>query len=145
MQAKVMALEEDKARLESDKVLLQHRLAELQRLIFGAKSERFVRPELPGQLQLELEGLEEIATAHKKMVAAYERSERTEESRHQGRLPIPAHLERVEEVIEPEEDTTEMKHIGDEVSESLEYLPGKLWVRRIHKAPPPNPRPAAAP
>jgi transposase len=121
----------DYQKLESENAALKQRLAELQRLIFGAKSERFVPSTHPGQLQLELEGLEEIATAHKKMVAAHERAVRGEENRHQGRLPIPEHLERVEEVIEPEEDTTDMKHIGDEVTEVLEYRPGKLWVRRI--------------
>lgn len=121
----------DYQKLESENATLKHRLAELQRLLFGAKSERFVPTAIPGQLQLELEGLEEIATAHKKMVAAHERSERTEPGKHQGRLPIPEHLERVEEKIEPLEDTTDMKHIGDEVTETLEYEPGRLWVRRI--------------
>lgn len=121
----------DYQKLESENAALKQRLSELQRLLFGAKSERFVQAVNPGQLQLELEGLEEIAAAHKKMVSAYERSERAEGSKHQGRLPIPEHVERVEEVIEPEEDTTGMKHIGDEVSETLEYEPGRLWVRRI--------------
>lgn len=124
-------MEQEKARVESEREQLRHRLMELQRLLFGAKSERFVQAVNPGQLQLELEGLEEIAQAHKKMVSAYERSERTEASKHQGRLPIPEHLERVEEILEPAEDTTGMKHIGDEVTEVLEYEPGRLWVRRI--------------
>lgn len=46
-------------------------------------------------------------------------------------LPIPEHIERVDEIIEPQEDTTGMKHIGDEITEVFEYQPGKLWVRRI--------------
>jgi transposase len=122
----------DYQKLESEIVVLKHRVAELQRLLFGAKSERFVPSANPAQLQLELEGLEEIVAAHTKMVAAHERRvQREEEKKHPGRLPIPAHLERVEETLEPEEDTADMQHIGDEVTETLEYTPGKLWVRRI--------------
>jgi transposase len=122
----------DYQKLESEVASLKHRIAELQRMLFGVKSERFVPKVDPAQLQLELEGLEEVVEAHKTMVAAHERRARGEEDKkHPGRLPIPAHLEREEEVIEPEEDTTGMEHIGDEVTETLEYTPGKLWVRRI--------------
>ena len=46
-------------------------------------------------------------------------------------MAIPAHIPRVEEVIEPEEDVSGMKRIGDDVTEVLEYDPGKIWVRRI--------------
>jgi transposase len=60
---------------------------------------------------------------------------------HPGRLPIPEHLERVEIVLDiPEEDkicpeTGEpLKHIGWEVSEKLEYRPGRLVVN-VYKRP----------
>ena len=125
----------EKAALEqlyaTEKLHLKARIAELQRLMFGAKSERFIPAQTPpGQLQLELEGLEEVVTAHKRIVAEHERSVHKKPDHH-GRLPIPEHIERKEEILEPEEDTTGMKHIGDEVTEVLEYQPGKLWVRRI--------------
>jgi transposase len=37
----------------------------------------------------------------------------------------------VEEVIEPAEDVSGMKRIGEDVTEVLEYEPGRVWVRRI--------------
>jgi hypothetical protein len=69
----------EKAALEqlyaTEKLHLKARIAELQRLMFGAKSERFIPAQTPpGQLQLELEGLEEVVTAHKRIVAEHERS-----------------------------------------------------------------------
>ena len=69
----------DYQKLESEIVVLKHRVAELQRLLFGAKSERFIPSANPAQLQLELEGLEEIVAAHTKMVAAHERRVHGEE------------------------------------------------------------------
>ena len=107
----------EKAALEqlyaAEKLHLKARIAELQRLMFGAKSERFIPAQTPpGQLQLELEGLEEVVTAHKRIVAEHERSVHKKPDHH-GRLPIPEHIERKEEILEPEEDTTDMKHIGD--------------------------------
>ncbi|MBK8557060.1 MAG: hypothetical protein IPL65_15385 [Lewinellaceae bacterium] len=68
------------------------------------------------------------------MVSGYERSKAAPGKPHEGRLPIPAHLRRAEKVLEPAEDTTQMEHIGDEVSETLEYTPGELWVRVLYAA-----------
>lgn len=39
-------------------------------------------------------------------------------------------LPRKEIVIEPAEDTTGMKKIGEEITEELEYKPGSLYVNR---------------
>ncbi|MBW2742438.1 MAG: IS66 family transposase zinc-finger binding domain-containing protein [Deltaproteobacteria bacterium] len=62
-------------------------------------------------------------------------------SRHHGRVPIPEHLERVEILLDiPEEkkvcpETGEpLKVIAVEVSEKLEYRPGKLIVN-VYKRP----------
>ena len=46
------------------------------------------------------------------------------------------HLERRDEIIEPEEIPAGGKRIGEEVTELLEYKPGELYIRRL----PPLPR-----
>jgi len=47
------------------------------------------------------------------------------------RLPLPEHLRREEEVIEPEGVDDSWVRIGQEVTEVLEHKPGELYVRRI--------------
>jgi len=44
---------------------------------------------------------------------------------------LPCHLPRVKEVIEPKEVEEGAKKIGDEITEILEYTPGKIYVRQI--------------
>ena len=44
---------------------------------------------------------------------------------------LPAHLPREEEVIKPEGWVEGAKQLGQEVTELLEYIPGRLYVRRI--------------
>lgn len=41
------------------------------------------------------------------------------------------HLERRDEIIEPEEIPADSKRIGQEVTELLEYKPGELYIRRL--------------
>lgn len=108
---------------------VEAQLAWLQRQLFGAKSERFV-PAIPGQLSLPFEGEEPQVTQEtiKQVVGAHEREK--PKSKHQGREVIPAHLPRVTEVLEPQEDTSGMTRIGEDVTETLEADPGKIWVRR---------------
>jgi len=128
-------LVDEHRKLESEILALKQRLAWFERQLFGRKSERFVpSEEVPGQLNLEFDPghAQAVEESVRQMIAAHERRvPRKKENTHQGRLPIPAHLPRVEEVVEPEEDTSEMKRIGADVTEVLEYEPGKIWVRRI--------------
>lgn len=49
---------------------------------------------------------------------------------HPGRIPLPDHLPVEEIVLEPEEDTTGMKCIGKEVTDQLELVPAKLFIKR---------------
>lgn len=114
---------------------MKQRLAWFERMMFGQKSERFVPKEpLPGQLSMAFDPAlgQAVQESVSKLIAAHERkAPQPKENAHKGRLPIPEDLTRVEEVIQPEEDVSGMKHIGDDVTEVLEYEAGRIWVRRI--------------
>jgi transposase len=121
--------------------MLQHQVDQLLRRIYGRRSEKMD----PNQLIFDgmLEVLEnnhwspqegEAPPVQKKTIRKAKRS-------HPGRIPIPEHLERVEIVLDiPEQDKIcpetgqELKQIGWEVSEKLEYRPGKLIVN-VYKRP----------
>lgn len=125
----------DYQKLEAELLGLKQHLAWFERQLFGQKSERFVpTEEVAGQLMLafEAEQAQAVDESVRQIIEAHERKvPQKKENAHQGRWPIPASIPRIEEVIEPEEDTTGMKRIGDDVTEVLEYDPGKVWVRRI--------------
>ncbi|MCB9346401.1 MAG: hypothetical protein H6573_02680 [Lewinellaceae bacterium] len=125
----------DYQKLESELLELKQRLAWFERMMFGRKSERFVpAEEAEGQLRLAFapEQAQEVEASVKQLIAAHERNAPPKkENAHKGRQPIAPHLPRVTEVLEPEEDTSGMKCIGEDISEVLEYEPGKVWVRRI--------------
>lgn len=108
---------------------LRQELAELKRLIYGSKRERFVESTAPGQLSLLAD--EEVVAKVGVEKQTYQRAiSKPATSITPSRKLLPAHLPRVEVVLEPEEDTSAMKKIGEQVSEELEYEPAKLFVRR---------------
>jgi len=108
---------------------LQEELAQLKRMIFGSKSERFIA-ENDSQLSLfEAEQKERITP--KEETISYNRKKASKDKNKAKRLFLPAHLPREEELIEPYKITESSKKIGEEVTEILEYNPGNLHVRRI--------------
>ncbi len=108
---------------------LKAELSQLKRLIFGSKSERFV-PAIPDeQLSLGLIAEEKQPDIIVEKIT-YDRTKAVRQNKHQGRLPLPAHLPRVEYIIEPEVTTEGMKKIGEEITETLDYIPGKLSVNK---------------
>jgi len=111
---------------------LTFEIQNLKKLIFGAKSERFVPAEHPQQTKLDFgenpaqaEAVAETTTE----VITYEREKPSSQAK-PSRQPIPAHLPRITHEIQPEEDVTGLVKIGEEVTEELEYTPGKLYVNR---------------
>lgn len=111
---------------------LEARIAWFERQLFGAKSERFV-PDIPGQLSLDFadeQAAQAVEESVRQIIAAYERTKTPAGSTHQGRMVIPAHLPRVDTVIEPQEDVSGLVRIGEDVSEVMEYEAGKIWVNR---------------
>jgi transposase len=110
----------------------EHELANLKRMIFGSKSESFIPQNTPStQLSLDIQA-ETIATCSviKAQKIEYTRNQVEIKKNHPGRIKLPEHLERREFIIEPLGKTEGCKKIGDEVTEELEYEPGKLFVNR---------------
>ena len=108
---------------------LEEELAQLKRLVFGNKSERFVPSVADEQLSLGLL-VEEKQEEIKKQEITYTRTKAEKQSKHPVRMPLPAHLPRIEHIIEPEVPIEGMRKIGEEITETLEYVPGKLLVNK---------------
>lgn len=107
---------------------LEQQLTELKRLIFGSKSERFVSAET-GQLGLfEESSTSEIPTEQQQI--SYTRV-KPKEKKVPVRNVLPAHLPRVEEIIEPENLEKDAVKIGEQITEILDYNPAKVFVRKI--------------
>ena len=106
---------------------LQHQLHGANRHRFGSKSEGM------DQLQLLAEN-EEIAEAAVKAAetAPAEPIELKEKPR---RKPLPDHLERIEQVLSVGEDCPEcggdLSKLGEDITEELEYIPGRFVVNKI--------------
>ena len=117
-------------KFESEINYLQFQIDQFKRLMFGAKRERFVpeHNELQLTLPFDVEPLAEEKPKQKQTIT-YTRSKGKREN-HPGRLPLPEHLPVEEIVIEPQEDTTGMKCIGKEVTDQLEMIPAKLFIKR---------------
>ena len=97
------------------------------RVIYGNKSEKFIDPK---QIVLSLDIAATPVIEIKKETITYDRKKSSGTSNHKGRLPAPDHLERREINLPPREDITGMIKIGEEITEQLEYEPGKLFVKK---------------
>ena len=130
-----LLLENQKLREENQKQTLQikklqHQLEQLLRVVYGSRSEKYSLAD-SSQMALGFEMSSIAPVEKKKETITYEREKRTTESNHKGRLPFPEHLPRVEVIVEPKEDVSRMKVIGQEITERLECDPGKLFVRKF--------------
>lgn len=107
--------------------LLNHQLAELKRMIFGAKRERFVPADSNQGSLFDLP--QEEAQGNQEQIS-YTRN-KPKEKKQPLRLELAPHLPRKEEVIVPEGLPEDAKKIGEAVTEILEYEPATIYVRRI--------------
>ena len=110
--------------------LLTEELNQLKRLINGSKRERFI-PEAnssQGDLQLAPEQQAPFEVHQQTEQITYTRNKGKPQYTPHGRNPLPDHLPRTEIILEPDEDTTGMKRIGEEVTQELDYEPSTLRV-----------------
>lgn len=112
---------------------MQHQLDNLKKLIYGSRHERFIPSNNnPSQLALAIQA-EEVAqcniTSIKRIEYTKVKTEVTK-TQHPGRHKLPEHLQRKEIIIAPTENIEGLKKIGEEVTEELDYEPGKLFVNK---------------
>lgn len=112
---------------------LEHQLDLIRKSHWGRRSEK-LPPIDENQLSLFEEEIKELKEQQQEYIKVEEhrRKVRTaKRKKHLGRKPLPAHLERVEEIIEPEEDVSGLKLISTVETQILEYVPARLFVRVI--------------
>jgi transposase len=146
IERQALQLEELTQKLHSSELnlsRLQHQVEQLLRRIYGRRSEKMD----PNQMMFEpllLEAIQQPVSNPEPLFPVIETEKpalvRTKRN-HPGRIPIPDHLERIEIVLDlPEEKKVcpqsgqPLKQIGWEISEKLEYRPGKLIVN-VYKRP----------
>jgi transposase len=115
---------------------LNDQLSWYRRKLWKPASEKFI-PQDPNQRKIDFDGLdmlpeeEVFANEAAKEIITYERKKPERVKKKPVRMPLPAHLRREEEIIEPEGIDENWIRIGEEVTEILEHKPGELYVRRI--------------
>jgi len=125
------------ARVLSERDRLRAIIRELQRHRFGRRSERLD----PDQLALALEELEQsvaAAEAADTRTPAKPTPSSAPAKRQVNRGALPAHLPRIETVIEPAERTcpcchAAMHRIGEDIAERLDIVPAKLRVLVVRR------------
>jgi transposase len=115
--------------LEAKVMEFSFQLEQLRKMVYGSRHERFV-PTDPGQLTLGLDvGITVPEPVTQKVT--YERQKTAQPVSPPSRMPLPSTLPRQEILLEPLEDLTGMKKIGEEITEQLDYRPGSLFVKRF--------------
>jgi len=121
-------LQKQNQQLQQNRDELRDEVKELKRLIFGSKKERFI-PAPDNQLTLALAEDPAQPAVPLKQTVHYEPIVKQAVKKASRQL-FPAHLPRVEVIIEPEQDVSGMRKIGEEITEELDLKPASLFVRR---------------
>jgi len=105
-------------------------IAQLQRMLFGQKRERFEGDPAQGSLPFEQEPARQSQREEQhEQTITYVRNKQSRPN-HKGRLPLPDHLPVEEIEIYPQGDLSAMVCIGKEVTEELEMTPARFYIKR---------------
>lgn len=109
---------------------LAFQLAQLQKLVFGSRHEKFVAVDTP--LAPTLFDIPVIPELLAPITVSYEKSGKQARPNHPGRNSFPENLRRVETVVNPTGlDLALVKKIGESVTETLAYVPAELFVKKV--------------
>jgi transposase len=123
----LQTIAQENTNLKSEVSQLKAHIQWLEKQLFGVKSEK--KPSSHNSLQGSLFDDEQADTTEQPVEMSVSSHKRKKRKPEQNRQPLPEHLERIEEYIEPDFDTTGMVKIGEERTEILEIQPAKLYVR----------------
>lgn len=123
------ALKSENNVIKSENAWLKYQLAELKRMIYGSRSERYLPQDTNQPTLFELP--EEDRHEKPAEFETVTRKKPEQKKRHPLRMEIPAHLPRRTEVIEPENLPEGSKKIGEIITELLEVEPANIYVRQI--------------
>jgi transposase len=128
LERQLQQCQEELASARRENQLLREKIDSLVRRVFGSSSERLERAQLELLLQMPEAPCQELAPTPEKQLRLPFASRRRE------RTPrLPQNLPIVEEVIDPQpvkEQPGAWRCIGQEVSEQLDYEPGRFLCRR---------------
>jgi len=121
--------------LQKENLYLKEELANLKRLIFGKKPERFIAEEPPFPPHTLFTQVDQNANeqALENLTETISYTRQIPVTKKGGRKALPAHLHREVIVIEPEQKCEDWNYIGKEVTEELEYKPGVMYVNRYER------------
>lgn len=113
---------------------LQLQLAELKKMIFGSKGEKFIASSNTNVVQPDMfpdDKLGEHTVVKTTLIKSFEKKQTKLTVNHPGRNPLPDNLRREVITLQPDEDVSNLKVVGEEIKEVLEYQPGELYVKQI--------------
>jgi transposase len=128
-QKTILKKDDNLAKTQEEVFYLKAQIEQYKRMLFGQKRERFEgdNSQLPlpfAQSQEQIQHIEELVEEKIEIIR------KKKASSHKGRIALPAHLPVEEIEIHPEGDLSEMVCIGSEVTEELECVPTKFYIKR---------------
>jgi len=113
---------------------INYQLAQLKRMVFGSKSERFMPEEDKSQLKLDFwETIEKKPVEEKQIEEVTYKRKKKSKGKKAVRVPLPSHLPREKYILEPTDKKDGDQKIGETVTEILEYQEAKLYVKSYHR------------
>ncbi len=107
---------------------LKYRIAWFEKQIFGQKTERYTPSEQQQELPLDVPKIDvEVKTE----TVTYDRTTVKKKASPEKEDGFPAHLRRIDKVIEPGFNTDGYIKINDKITEELHYKPAEFYVLRL--------------
>ena len=125
------ALERENQALRAENILLREEIAQLKKLLFRSKRERYKSAANPHQGKLFDEPLEETE-AQETEVVVVKKQKKAKSRKGIKRNVFPASLRREERIILPPlANLDQYTQIGQDITELLAYTPASLYVKSI--------------